>query len=263
MIEEADEILDYLPIDDLEVNDYINPLFKSALVTFEKEEYQFSYFALHLIFMTNIYSSIWKIGQFHKERYEDSLLFARPYNGCEVNFKDIKSVFEFSHLPEKDIFEFFSLIGVENSYIKSIKGLIDTRNQMAHATGKFQISSVENFNSAIRELVSVLENLQSKLNLTIRDWYKGELLHFANNTLAEDYPTLTDYINNVFLNRFGFSKKDLTACYEFGLNKLKNRRLSKLTVDEIKKIIEFHETFKKRYAEIMEIEYSEIEAEAT
>lgn len=262
-MDEAYEILNYLPIDDLEVNDYITPLFNSALVTFEKEEYQFSYFAMHLIFMTNIYSSIWKIGQFHKERYEDSLLFARPYNGCEVNFKDIKSVFEFSHLPEKDIFEFFSLIGVDSSYIKSIKGLIDTRNQMAHATGKFQISTVDNFNAAIRELISVLENLQSKLNLTIRDWYKAELLCYAKNPLTEDYPTVTDYINDVFLNLYGFSKKDLAACNEFGLNKLKNRQLSKLNSDEINKIIQFHEALKKKYAEIMEIEYSEIDIEAT
>lgn len=253
MIEEAYNILDYLPIDDLEVNDYITPLLNSALVTFEKEEYQFSYFALHLIFMTNIYSSIWKIGQFYKERYHDSLLFARPYSGCEVNFKEIKSVFEFSHLPEKDIFEFFSLIGVENSYIKSIKGLIDTRNQMAHATGKFQISTVDNFNAAVRQLNSVLEYLQSSLNLTIRDWYKAELLSYSKNPLAENYPTITDYINDVFLNRYGFSKKDLTACNEFGLNKLKNRRLSMLTAEELGKVIAFHGALKKRYAEIMEI----------
>jgi len=251
-MEESYQILDYLPIDDLEVNDYVTPLFNSALVTFEKEEYQFSYFALHLIFMTNIYSSIWKIGQFYKERYHDSLLFARPYSGCEVNFKDIKSVFEFSHLPEKDIFEFFSLIGVDNSYIKSIKGLIDTRNQMAHATGKIQISSVDNFNAAIKELISVLEHLQSKLNLTIRDWYKAELLNFAKNTLPENYPTVTDYINDVFLNVYGFSKKDISACNEFGLSKFSDRTLFSLEIDELNRIKEFHKSLKKRYAEIME-----------
>ena len=60
-MEESYEILDYLPIDDLEVNDYVGPLFKSSLVTYEKEEYQFSYFAVHLIFMTYIYLTIWKI----------------------------------------------------------------------------------------------------------------------------------------------------------------------------------------------------------
>jgi len=245
MIEEAYEILEFLPIDDLEVKDYVTPLFKSASVTFEKEEFQFSYFALHLIFMTNIYSNIWKIGQFHKEKYEVSLLFARPYNGCEVNFKDIKSVFEFSHLPEKDIFEFFTLIGVENSYIKSIKGLIDTRNQMAHATGKFQISSLENFIAAIKELISVLDTLQSKLNLTIREWYKEELLNYSKNPLPTKYQTITDYISYIFFVRYGFSKKDLAACCNFGLRIFKENEPFNLSASERERIAEFHKEVKK------------------
>ena len=258
-MEEEYDILDYLPIDDLEVNDYVTPLFNSALVTFEKEEYQFSYFALHLIFMTNIYSFIWKIGQFYKERYEDSLLFARPYNGCKVDFKEIKSVFDFSNIPEKDIFEFFSLIGVEKSYIKSIKSLIDARNQMAHATGKFQISNYEEFNNAIGELGSVLGNLQTKLNLTIREWYKSELLNYAKDGLEESHLTITDYIDSVFLTSHGFSKKDLVACVEFGLSRFRNREQFDLSDAKLDSIKEFHEALKTRYAEIMGIEYSEIE----
>jgi hypothetical protein len=116
-MDEAFEIFDYLPIEDIEVNGYTKPLYNSAIVTYEKEEYQFSYFAMHLIFMSFIYSTVWKIGQFHKEKYEDSLLFARPYNGSNVDFKEISSVFEYSHLPEKDIFEFFALIDIDNGYI--------------------------------------------------------------------------------------------------------------------------------------------------
>ncbi len=259
-MEEVYEILDYLPIDDLEVNDYVTPLFNSTLVTFEKEEYQFSYFALHLIFMTNIYSFIWKIGQFYKERYEDSLLFARPYNGCQVDFKEIKSVFDFSNIPEKDIFEFFSLIGVEKSYIKSIKSLIDARNQMAHATGKFQISTEVEFNDAIRELMSVLENLQTKLNLTIREWYKFELLNYAKTELEESHLTISDYIDSVFLTNHGFSKKDLIACVQFGLSRFRDKDQFDLSKVEIDRIKEFHEVLKIKYAEIMGIEYSEIES---
>lgn len=259
-MEEAYEILDYLPIDDLEVNDYITPLFNSALVTFEKEEYQFSYFALHLIFMTNIYSFIWKIGQFYKERYEDSLLFARPYNGCQIDFKEIKSVFDFSNIPEKDIFEFFSLIGVEKSYIKSTKGLIDARNQMAHATGKFQISDEDKFNNALRELVSVLRQLQTKLELTIREWYKSELLNYAQNGLAESHLTISDYIDSVFLTSHGLSKKDLIACVKFGLSRFRDRDQFDLSNVELDRIKDFHEALKTRYAEIMGIEYSEIES---
>ena len=207
-MEEAYEILEYLPIDDVEVNDYVKPLFDSASVTYEKEQYQFSYFAIHLIFMTYIYSTVWKIGQFHKDKYEYSLLFARPYNGKEVDFKAVTSIFKYSHLPEKDIFEFFALIGLENGFIKSTKKLIDYRNEMAHATGKIEISSEEKFNLAIDEILSVTAKIHEKLSFTIKDWYRAELLQYAKNELDEQYASILDYINSVFI-------KDITSIRKF------------------------------------------------
>ena len=87
------------------------------------------------------------------------MLFARPYNGKEVKLEEITSVFEFSKLPEKDIFEFFRLIGLDDSYVKSTKKLIDYRNEMAHATGKIQIYSQETFDNAIDEILSVKKKI--------------------------------------------------------------------------------------------------------
>lgn len=246
-MEEAYEILDYLPIDDLEVNDYVRPLYNSALVTYEKEEYQFSYFAMHLIFMTYIYVTVWKISQFHKDKYEHSLLFARPYNGKEVNFKEITTVFDFSHLPEKDIFEFFALIGIDNGYIKSTKKLIDYRNDMAHATGKFQIYSEEKFNVAIREILNVTKELHDKLSLTIRAWYQETLLSFARNGLPTDYATPTEFITDELINKLSFSKKDLEVCKNFGLSRFRNQDEFNLSPAEIEKIKEFHESVKEQY----------------
>jgi hypothetical protein len=246
-MDEVYEILEYLPISDVEVNDYVSPLFNSAIVTYEKEEYQFSYFAIHLIFMTYIYLTVWKISQFHKDKYEHSLLFARPYNGKEVDFKEIKTIFDFSHLPEKDIFEFFALIGVDNGYIKSTKKLIDYRNDMAHATGKIQIYSEEKFNIAITEVLSVTKKIHEKLTLTIRAWYNEELRNYAKNGLPENYSTPSDYITEGFIKNLSFSKKDLEVCKDFGLNKLKNRKESGLSKEEIEKIVEFHESVKEQY----------------
>ena len=249
-MEELYEILEYLPIDDVEVNDYVNPLFDSATVTYEKEQYQFSYFAVHLIFMTYIYSTVWKIGQFHKDNYEHSLLFARPYNGSDVNLKEIKSVFDFSHLPEKDIFEFFALIGLENGFIKSTKKLIDYRNKMAHATGRFQISSKNDYESAIKEILSVTKKIHEKLSLTIKDWYRKKLLHYAKNEMDEQYSSVLDYINNKFIKTLSFSQRELLVSKEFGLNKLKNRDESGLSIEEIARIEEFHRVVKEKYNEI-------------
>jgi len=249
-MDEIFELYEYMPIEDVEISDYTKPLFNSVNVTYEKEQYQFSYFAVHLIFMTYIYSTVWKIRQFHKENYEHSLLFARPYNGSEVNLKEISSIFEFSHLPEKDIFEFFALIGLENSYIKSTKKLIKYRNEMAHATGRFQIATENDYDNAIKEIVNVTVKIHEKLSLTIRDWYKQELVHYAKTELDEQYSSIHDYIDNIFIKTLSFSQRELLVCKEFGLNKLKNRDESGLTRDEIAKIVEFHKAIKEKYNEI-------------
>lgn len=239
-MEDVYEIFDYLPIDDLEVSDYVNPLFNSAQVTYDKEEYQFSYFAIHLIFMTIIYSTVWKISQFHSEHYEKSLLFARPYENKKIDLKKIKTIFEFSYLPEKDIFEFFQLIGIDNGYIKSTKRLIDYRNEMAHATGKIQINSREKFDAAISEIVSVTRKIHESLSLTIRDYYNSILIGFAKDSLPEKHETPHDYIYEVLINNLSFSKKDFQTCKDFGINKLKNWKISGLSKEEIIKVVEFH-----------------------
>jgi hypothetical protein len=254
-MDEIFEIYEYLPIEDVEISDYIKPLFESASVTYEKEQYQFSYFAVHLIFMTYIYLTVWKISQFHSDKYEHSLLFARPHNDCDVDFQEMDSIFDYCYLPEKDIFEFFALIGLDKGYIKSTKQLINYRNEMAHATGKIQISSSNKYEDAINAILNVLTKINERITLTIRDWYREELLNYAKNEMDEQYSSPLDYINNVFVSDLSFSQKELLACRDFGLNKLKSRDKSGLSREEIARIVEFHESVKEKYAEVSGEEY--------
>ena len=242
------ELLDYLPLEDIEVNDYVRPLLNSAEVTYEKGEYQFSYFAVHLIFMTNIYTTVWQVSQFYNERYNHSLLFARPYNGKEVKLDEIKSVFEYSKLPEKDIFEFFRLIGLDNSYLMSTKKLIDYRNEMAHATGKIQIDSEEKFNLALEEIISVTKKIHTCLSQTIKDFYREKLIKYAKREIEGDF--LNDFVQIELMKNLSFSRKDLEVCKNFGLNKLKNRKITGLTREETKKIEEFHLALCSYYANL-------------
>ncbi len=242
------ELLDYLPIEDIEVNDYVRPLLNSAEVTYEKGEYQFSYFAVHLIFMTNIYTTVWQVSQFYNERYNHSLLFARPYNGKEVKLDEIRSVFEFSKLPEKDIFEFFRLIDLDESYVKSTKKLIDYRNEMAHATGKIQINSEERFDAAMEEIVSVTKKIHACLSLTIKEFYRENLIKYAKKAVSGDF--LNDFVQIELMKNLSFSKKDLEVCKEFGLSKLKDWKVSGLSKEEIKKVVEFHTATKNYYKDL-------------
>ncbi|HPM47347.1 MAG TPA: hypothetical protein PL056_09800 [bacterium] len=248
-MENVYELLDYLPLEDIEVNDYVRPLINSAQVTYEKGEYQFSYFAVHLIFMTNIYTTVWQVSQFYKERYNHSLLFARPYNGKEVKLDEISSVFEFSKLPEKDIFEFFRLIGLDDSYVKSTKKLIDYRNEMAHATGKIQISSKDDFDDAVNGIISVMRNIHEKFSITIKSFYEKELREYAKTELEEFFASPDEYVDFLFISNLHFSPNELLVCKEFGLNKLKNRKKSGLSLEEVRRIVEFHTSINDKYLE--------------
>ena len=80
------EILNYLPInpnDEEDINSYINNITSLIAVNYKYEQYQFAYFGVHLLYMTYIYCTAWKISQIVPERYQDVIVFARPYSGRE------------------------------------------------------------------------------------------------------------------------------------------------------------------------------------
>lgn len=155
-------------------------------------------------------------------------------------------------MPEKDIFEFFRLIGLDDSYVKSTKKLIDYRNEMAHATGKIQIYSQEAFDKAIDEILSVTKKIHDCLSLTIREFYKDILINYAkeNPEYTNDNPK--DFIQIEFIKNLSFSKKDLEVCRDFGLSKLKDCKVSGLSKEEISRVIEFHKTMKEYYNDLFE-----------
>ena len=95
------EILNYLPIDPADEEDvinYIQNITNLIAVNYKYGQYQFAYFGLHLLYMTYIYCTAWKIGQIEPERYKDAIVFARPYNGRERDLKieDADSIFAYS-----------------------------------------------------------------------------------------------------------------------------------------------------------------------
>ena len=153
------EILNYLPIDPADEEDiinYIQNITNLIAVNYKYGQYQFAYFGLHLLYMTYIYCTAWKIGQIEPERYKDAIVFARPYNGREHDFKieDPDSIFEYSLIPEKDIGKLFKIIELDNSQISMVGDLVDTRNDMAHASGKFEILNEESFDAKVSNIIS-------------------------------------------------------------------------------------------------------------
>ena len=117
------EILNFLPInpsDEENINSYINNITNLIAVNYKYEQYQFAYFGVHLLYMTYIYCTAWKISQIVPDRYQDVIVFARPYSGRERDLKieEANSIFAFSLLPEKDIDE---CLKKENSHAYVMK----------------------------------------------------------------------------------------------------------------------------------------------
>ena len=102
------DLLSYLPInpeDEEDIVNYVQNITSLIAVNYKYGQYQFAYFGVHLLYMTYIYCTAWKIGQIEPDRYRDAIVFARAYNGRERDLKieEADSVFVYSLIPEKEI----------------------------------------------------------------------------------------------------------------------------------------------------------------
>ncbi len=178
------EILNFLPInpdDEEDVINYIQNITNVVAVNYKYGQYQFAYFGIHLMYMTYIYCTAWKIGQIEPERYKDAIVFARPYSGREKDLKieDADSIFAYSIIPEKDIAKLFKIIELDKSQISVVGDLVDTRNDMAHASGKFEILTEESFDVKVSSIFTSMNTIHRCMNKPIRKWYEQVLLSFC------------------------------------------------------------------------------------
>ena len=216
------DVLNYLPInsEDDEVSSYIQNIISLIRVNYKYEQYQFAYFGLHLLYMTYIYSIAWKISQISPERYKDAITFARPYNGREkdLNIEDGGSIFAYSLLPEKEIAKLFKVIDLDKSQISYVSDLVDARNEMAHASGKFDILTEQSYDTKAHSVMSSIENIHNCMKTLIRKWYSDLLTSFCAGEY-EEYSE-KDVIEESMIQGFNLSVKELLICNEMSVSNL-------------------------------------------
>lgn len=218
------EILNFLPInpdDEEDVINYIQNITKVVAVNYKYDQYQFAYFGIHLMYMTYIYCTAWKIGQIEPERYKDAIVFARPYSGREKDLKieDADSIFAYSIIPEKDIAKLFKIIELDKSQISVVGDLVDTRNDMAHASGKFEILTEESFDVKVSSILTSMNTIHRCMNKPIRKWYEQVLLSFCAGEY-EGYDEPKDIIFEQMIQSFKLSTNELLICNEMSVSSL-------------------------------------------
>ena len=173
MYEDAQKIINYLPIRKNKAeNDYIEHLWRafSELDTSESPAHPFCIMPFHLLFMLAVQYKILRVSQIHTESC--NLFFCGVAGRCKKELlSDQKSVFDIALINERTIPEIFQLVGLENGVIKSIKDLIDERNNnLAHAKGGIEQKIEEKVDLYLQAVESIQQKFKSHNEQMTHSW---------------------------------------------------------------------------------------------
>ena len=241
MNEDAFQVLDCLPYlyKSLQDEEYINFLWETFCANYEKEKYQFAFIAYHMLFMSFVYFSIWKI-KINREKDFAKALIGFSKN-LENDMLNASTPFEFSKINESSIFRFFKLVGCKNDKIGEFTKIVKTRNDISHSNGNIFFNSQDSLDEKVSEVLQCMFKIQEHTECIIENTFKQFL---KNNWDSNDREWLDDgdQIRDILIRKNYFSKKDIEFCLSFDINLLKQEK----SFTKIKKLFK---TFKKEYLE--------------
>jgi hypothetical protein len=150
------------------------------------------------------------------DRYQDAVLFARPYHNRELDFSDLESTFDYSLVAERELPKIFQIIGLDEGQIGKIGGLVDNRNEMAHANGRFTILTEDAFSASANGICDSVRNIHNRMDGQIRIWFRDFLLQYCDKKFAE-YKEVSDIIIEQMIQGFNLSVQELLVCNEMSV----------------------------------------------
>ena len=225
------ELLYFFPIEKTYIStgsydQYLYDLEKTVIDNYDSGNFQVSFFYAHLIFMSYVYYCIEHIYKIYPERTRDVFYPMNAYRGQDEdgkklgkpNFDTYKSVYEFSTIPEKDIFKLFHVIGMPDDTIKAFGKYINKRDDFAHATGKGNISE-HDFQQNISTVIGNMKTLQKLFLPNLRKLYLDSMM----DHIDVKYDSLMDNFNDfVFDNELSIA--DLDYLCHLSIKKIQNSR---------------------------------------
>ena len=215
------ELLYYFPIDKTYISagsydQYLYDLEKTVIDNYSVGNFQVSFFYAHLIFMSYVYYSVEKAYQFEPERMKDIFYPINSYRGRDdkPDIEHLGSVYEFSKIPEKDIFKVFRILGMEDAVIREFSSYINSRDDYAHATGHGNLSE-EEFRRSIKTVVGNMSTLHDLFAPYIQKRY----IAFMLERLECDYDIVLDNFNDFVFDN-ALSINDIDYLCHLGVKKL-------------------------------------------
>jgi len=213
-MEEALELANYLPLSfkTRSEEDYIRFLWEAFESNYENGKYQFAFLAYHMLTMSFVYFNIWQIKQSVPGDFEKGLIgFGKD---IEKGLLTATSPFSFSVVPERTMLRFLKLIACDNGKIGTYAKLVDDRNESAHPNGNIFFSTPAAFDTKIREILRVVDEIQIHSVPTIQRCY-ARFLEESNNPDDREYSEDADQIREILIHAHYLSQKDIEICAAF------------------------------------------------
>lgn len=214
MVEEASEILEYLPLRRSQIeNDYIAYLWSSfeRLATSEDEiASSFSITAFHLLFMLAVQYKAMRLYSEKPEDYKRSFTLYKPRQGDERVISPT-SVFDLSLLQESSVFHLFEIVGIDIGCIKNCKIIIRNRNnEFMHASGNSAPDVSGHITNCLGQL-AVIQSCFTDFNDVIANNWSFDLTaednvtEFVDLRLFDTQLTKKDFASGNLETLFGFA----------------------------------------------------------
>lgn len=219
------ELLYYFPIDKTYIaagsyDQYLYDLEKTVIENYDMGNYQVSFFYAHLIFMSYVYYCVEKAYDIEPDRMKDVFYPINTYNGRsdKPDLEHHNSIYDYSKIPEKEIFKVFRIMSMDDATIKEFSRYISSRDDYAHATGKGNISEQE-FRQNIRTVIGNMNTLRNLFLPTLKSLY----ISFVLDHLDADYDVVIDNFND-FVYDNSLSILDLDYLCHLGVRKLQETK---------------------------------------
>lgn len=221
-IEDVAKVFNFLPIHYKRLSDkeYIDFLWCSFVSNYEGKQYQFSFIAFHMIYMSFIYFVIWRIREFKGNDFEKIVIGMSVNRRYENDLGQITSPFTFADIGESDIFKFFKLFDCQHEKILDWHKSVTLRNSTTHSNGTIRIGE-DNFEKEINHILKCVSEIQTYSQKLLLETFENFLL---GSFYEEDLPfgSYEDEIRENFVSKYDLSIADIRFLRKkFNVYKLK------------------------------------------
>ncbi|MCX6846563.1 MAG: hypothetical protein NTU84_08410 [Verrucomicrobia bacterium] len=170
-MEEALELGNYLPLSfkTRSEQDYLRFLWEAFESNYVNGKYQFAFLAYHMLTMSFVYFNIWQIKQTEPDDFAKAMIGFNK--DLEKELLDASSPFTFWRVNESSVMRFLKLIGCDNGKVGSYAALVKERNDTAHTNGNIFFSTQTALDTKIREILRVVDEIQTHSSSIIRRCY--------------------------------------------------------------------------------------------